>query len=85
MELFYYNFFFFSYSFFQICFRKTASSYFGILLQTSILNKSDHCRCPLPTPGGVIMLFTSAYYHIGNVSVWNQELINIFLPIRRLI
>ena len=42
--------------FFLICFCKTASSYFGILLQNSILNKSDHCRCPSPTPGGVIML-----------------------------
>ena len=42
--------------FFLICFCKTASSYFGILLQKSILNKSDHCRCPSPTPGGVIML-----------------------------
>ena len=53
--IFYYYYYFFLFIF-QICFRKTASIYFGILLQTSILNKSDHCRCPLPTPGGIIML-----------------------------
>ena len=82
-NLIFFSLFFCIHFFFKFVFRKTASIYFGILFQNFIQNKSDHCWCPSPTFIIVILLLIMIY--VVNVSVWNQELINIFMSIRRLI